>query len=371
VDAADPAGRGLALIGLALGTRQRAGARLLGELESRYGRIETWWRDRRARLGGDPRFAPLVADLDVQAAAMLDQAACAGFRVVEPWSLPRILALPDPPVFLFQRGEPASSGPALAVVGARRASAYGLRTTSMLVEGLARRGVTILSGLARGVDARAHQAALAAGGATVAVLGCGPDRVYPAEHRRLQDRIGREGALITEYLPGTPPKPEHFPRRNRILVALSDAVLVVEARRKSGTLTSVGWAADLGREVLVVPGPIDSELAEGPTDLLREGATPIGSVAHVLEALGLDPEPGVPGLATRAPALGEPESRLVALLEGGALDLDDLVRMSGDPPSRVLTIVLSLETRGIIARESDGRSFRRASPFTTAAGATP
>jgi DNA processing protein len=298
-------------------------------------------------------------DVDSGAAAAVDLLARAGFRAIEPESWPRLLTLPDPPAVLFQRGEPRPVPRSLAVVGARRSTAYGLRVADFLAGGVARRGVAILSGLARGVDAAAHRAALAAGGLTVAVLGCGPDQVYPPEHDALQERIGREGVVLTEYLPGTLPKPQHFPRRNRILVALADAVLVVEARRRSGTLTSAAWAADLGREVLVVPGPIDSELSEGPVDLLRDGATAVGSVAHVLEALGLGGDQVAPAVAAGGPAaLTEAEDRLVALLAGCALDLDELVRISGEAPSRVLGMTLSLETRGIIVREADGRSFR-------------
>jgi DNA processing protein len=361
--------RALALLGLAVATRQRAGKNLLRQLEARHGPLEEWWRDRKARLEAeattDLGAALSRPELDATAGRALEGLARAGFRAVEPESWPRLLTLPDPPAVLFQRGERRAAGPSLAVVGARRSTAYGLRVVDFLAGGVARRGVPILSGLARGIDAAAHRAALAAGGVTVAVLGSGPDRAYPPEHRELQDRIGREGVVLTEYLPGTPPLPPHFPRRNRILVALADAVLVVEARLKSGTLTSAAWAADLGREVLVVPGPIDSELSEGPVALLREGATPVGSVAHVLEALGIGPDEGGGGAATPAPEGGAPaavteaEDRLLALLSGGALDLDELIRVSGEAPSRVLAIVLSLETRGAVVRESDGRSFRR------------
>jgi DNA processing protein len=354
--------RALALVGLAIATRQRASLRTLRDLELRHGPVDDWWSvpgRRASAAAGDERLAGLAeGGLDAEAARALAALERAGFSVVETGAWPRLLELPDPPAVLFQRGEARPAVRTLAVVGARRATAYGLRVTDLLVDGLARRDVAVASGLARGIDARAHRSALAAGGFTLAVLGCGPDSAYPPEHRDLQDRIGREGVVISEYLPGTRPLPPHFPRRNRILVALSDAVLVIEARRRSGTLTSVGWAADLGREVLVVPGPVDSELAEGPLDLLREGATAVGSVAHVLEALGLPPA-DAPALATRGPALGEAEERVVALLEGGALDLDEIVRTSGEAPSRVLTIVLSLEARGVIARLADGRSFRR------------
>lgn len=357
--------RAVALVGLAIATGQRAGGNLLRELEERHGPIESWWADRAARFAGEEaatRLGGALADprLEPEAAAMLDRAAEAGFRAVEPSAWPRLVTLPDPPAVLFQRGEWRPAERSLAVVGARRATAYGLRVADFLAGGAARAGVAILSGLARGIDAAAHRAALAAGGMTVGVLGCGPDVVYPPEHEELQDRIGREGVVLSEYLPGSKPHPGFFPRRNRILVALSHAVLVVEARRQSGTLTSAAWAADLGRDLLVVPGPIDSELSAGPVDLLRDGATAVGSVAHVLEALGFGPDCPTPSRTAGAPPLlNDAEDRLLALLSGGALDLDELVRISGEAPSRVIAMTLSLEARGVLVRESDGRSLRK------------
>jgi DNA processing protein len=291
---------------------------------------------------------------------LIETAVRVGFRLVEPRAWPRLLSLPDPPALLFQRGDAPAWDRGLAVVGARSASAYGLRTTRTLVGGAAAAGVATLSGLARGIDARAHETALEAGRLTVAILGCGPDRTYPPEHRALQDRIGREGLVFTEYLPGTPPLPYHFPRRNRILVALADAVLVVEARRRSGSLTSAAWAADLGREVLVVPGPIDSELSEGPIALLRDGATPVASVEHVLAALGIEAPGEPPGLAFAPAPSDQAEERVAAFLRAGPLDLDELICASGDAPSRVLTLVLALEARGVVVREADGRTLRLA-----------
>jgi DNA processing protein len=334
----------------------------VGELERLHGPVEVWWSDRGQKLRDTPA-APLAEDagrVDAGTASALDRLERIGFRAIEASAWPRLLTLPDPPAILFQRGIAWERGrAALAVVGARRATAYGLRVTEALAGGVARKGVAVLSGLARGIDAAAHRAALAAGGATLAVLGCGPDRAYPPEHRELQERIGRDGVVLSEYLPGTPPKPPHFPRRNRILVALADAVLVVEARKKSGTLTSAAWAADLGREVLVVPGPIDSELSEAPIELLREGATPVGCVAHVLEALGVAADAAPQAPARPGFTLTEPEQRLLALLEGGPLDLDELVRLAGEAPSQILTRTLSLEARGVLLREADGRSFRK------------
>ena len=167
--------------------------------------------------------------------------------------------------------------------------------------------------------------------------------------------------LLTEHPPGVPPRPWHFPRRNRILVALSQALLVIESRLKSGTLTSVRWAADLGREVLVVPGAVDARLSEGPLQLLREGATPVGTAGHVLEALGLDVDIASRSFAAApAPVLTPAEHRLLALLDGDGMRLDDLVRMSGEAPGRLLTLLLALEVNGRVVR-GDGLRYRAVS----------
>jgi DNA processing protein len=186
----------------------------------------------------------------------------------------------------------------------------------------------------------------------------------------LQERIGRDGTVLTEHPPGAAPLAHHFPRRNRLLAALADAVLVVEARIKSGSLTTVRWAADLGKEVLATPGPIDAHLSEGPLQLLREGATPVGTPEHVLEALGIgEPREGrtADGAAEEG-GVTSPEERLLALVRGEPIDLDDLVRLSGEPPSLVMTRVLSLEARGALAREADGRRFRATTPTRAAGG---
>lgn len=367
----DPS-RAAALVGLHVATAGRAGARLLGSLESAAGPLESWWFRRDVAFSPPAGCAPaLVAALldravDAAAARAEDALRRAGFVVdgAEDW--PPLRALPDPPAALFRKGRAFAAGAALAVVGARAATAYGRRATRLFAGAAAQAGACVVSGLARGVDAEAHRAALDVGGSTVAVLGCGPDRAYPPENAELQERIGAEGALLTEHLPGVPPLARHFPRRNRILAALADAALLVEARIKSGSLTTVRWAADLGRDVLVVPGPYDAPLSEGPLELLREGATPVYAVEHVLEALGLSTEiarPPTPsaggedGAADDERDVSPSEERLLALVRGAPTDLDDLVRLSGEPPSRVLTAVLALETRGLLRRGEDGRSF--------------
>lgn len=363
------ASRELALIAW---QRGRGRPQWLRRLEADHGPVEEWWSDRAAIL----RAAGLHRDAcDRLASPTVDEAARRdvetldrlGWRPVDPSSVTGLGDLPEPPLLLFARGGlqlcDATPSASLAVVGARRATGYGLRITRRLVGELAAVGVTVISGLARGIDATAHAATLDVGGITVAVLGAGPDVVYPPEHGPLQERIVERGLLLTEHLPGEPPRPGHFPHRNRVLVALAQALLVVEARIKSGTLTSVRWAADLGRDVLVVPGPVDTPLAEGPLQLLREGATPVGSASHVLEELGLSDVAG----STRISAQGRrvspddvsnEEERILTWLAGDGLDLDELVGVSGEPPGRLLTVLLALEVRGRVERDPGGLRFR-------------
>ncbi len=369
------------LLGLFLATEGRAGLATAARLVATAGDLALWWPERR-RTGPPGALLPgletalLDEGLERRIDALLADFARIGFVVDPGTSWPAFRALPDPPLVVIRKGLPPDDLPMLTIVGARSASAYGLRIAARLAGGLAAGGVVIVSGLARGIDAAAHRAALETGGRTVAVLGSGPDVPYPPEHLPLFSRIAAEGTLLTEHLPGAPPLARHFPRRNRLLAALGRAVLLVEARIKSGSLTTVRWAADLGRDVLVVPGPVDAPLSEGPLQLLREGATAVGSVDHVLEAMGLSAlrpnaeasQPGevVPaeteggeGVGTRRvrEVLSAAEARIVALAEGSPVDLDDLVRLASDPPSVVITAVLSLEARGVLRRSGDGRSF--------------
>ncbi len=335
----------------------------LRSLEAEHGALESWWRDRvsvlrHAALGAKAVRRLSAGRWDEAAARDLEWVERFGWRVLESARTPRLAVLPEPPVVLFTSGALEFPGPGLAVVGARRASGYGLRTAEALVRDVASAGVAILSGLARGIDAAAHEAALSVGGLTLGVLGCGPDVVYPPEHADLQARIAEEGVLVTEHPPGSPPLAAHFPRRNRVLVALSDALLVVEARLRSGTLTSVRWAGDLGKDLLVVPGPVGAPLSEGPTQLMREGATPVGSPGHVLEALGVESaSEGVSVGHELSARIGAAEGRVLALLAGEGLTLDELVRLSPDSPGRVLSLLLSLEVSGRVVR-GDGLRYR-------------
>ena len=209
---------------------------------------------------------------------------------------PLLAELHDPPTRLYLRGGPVEilSRPAVAVVGARSCSAYGAQVARDLARALAAAGAVVVSGMARGIDGEAHRGALAAGGPTVAVLGCGIDRDYPRAHAVLASRIAEGGAVVSEYPPGVEPAPWRFPARNRIVAGLAAATVVVEARERSGALITADFALELGREVFAVPGEITSGLSKGTNDLIRQGATPLLAAQDVLEVLGLEPAPPLP-----------------------------------------------------------------------------
>jgi len=254
----------------------------------------------------------------------------------------------DPPLGLFVRGEMRSApAPVVAVVGSRRATTYGRQVARVLGEELARAGVVVASGMARGVDAAAHEGAIAAGGPTWAVWGAGPDHVYPPEHKELARTISTCGALITEYLPGTSPRKHHFPERNRILAGLARAVVVVEAAARSGALITARLALDEGREVLAVPGSILSEVSTGPNTLLCLGARPMLTPRDVLDAIGH----GAPTGETPTVAAHPLTAHLSA---GERLTTDELVTRSGLSVPEVHTALLDLELGGEVDRLRDG-----------------
>ncbi|MFZ5590347.1 MAG: DNA-processing protein DprA [Bacillota bacterium] len=262
----------------------------------------------------------------------------------------------DPPLGLFFSGDASLLGqPAVAVVGSRRATAYGLYMAEKLGRELARVGITVVSGLARGIDTAAHQGALAGGGKTIAVLGCGLDVVYPRENQKLYAAIAERGVLVSEFPPGTPPQPWHFPVRNRIISGLCRAVVVVEAGEKSGAMITAYLALEQGREVMAVPGQATSKMSRGPHRLLRQGARLVEDAGDILEELGL----------TRLFAGGEDghgvtlepaEEALLALISWEPVPLDILAIKSGLPVSRVLTILSFLELKGLV-RQLPGQRF--------------
>jgi DNA processing protein len=261
-----------------------------------------------------------------------------------------LAAVPDAPLALYVRGR-LEEIPAVAVVGSRAPTAYGRRMARRIAGDLARRGVAVVSGLARGIDAEAHAAALAAGGTTWAVLGSGLDEVYPPENRGLAERIAAEGGcVLSEYPLGTRPHKLAFPRRNRVVAGLSWATLVVEGRLSSGSCVTAARAADYGREVLAVPGPADSPLSEAPHRLLRDGARLAADAGDVLAVLppGAALAPAPSPLRGERPDAGE-ERRIMGLLGGDSLSLDELGRLTGLDTPRLSTIMFGLELKDLVS----------------------
>jgi DNA processing protein len=254
---------------------------------------------------------------------------------------PKLLAaIHDPPRDLFLRGNgdlALLSEPAVAVVGARACSSYGRSVARSLGRELAAAGLVVTSGMARGVDGEAHRGALEAGGTTVAVLGCGIDRDYPAAHAQLARRICERGLVVSEYEPGIEPAPWRFPARNRIIAGLCSATLVVEARERSGALITADFALEEGRDVLAVPGEITSSLSAGTNALLKLGATPVTSAADVLELFGVQPAKPEPV------SVGETARAVLAQLGDGALTADEVVRLSGFESAAVAAALIELE----------------------------
>lgn len=261
-----------------------------------------------------------------------------------------LVQISNPPEELWIRGDLSiCDTPAVAVVGARAASRGGMAVAAAIAGDLARAGVVVVSGLARGIDAAAHIAALDAGGKTIAVLGTGIDVVYPTEHRELTERIARDGLLVTEFLPGAPPEVFHFPRRNRIISGLSRGVVVVEAAERSGSLITARLAADQGREVMVVPGPVLGGRNRGAHALIRDGAKLVESAVDILQELGLEPAMGL-SLPRRSP---EGEGR-----ESVEFTVDDIAQQLKLPAGEALARLLEWELTGEIRRIGSGRFVR-------------
>jgi DNA processing protein len=265
---------------------------------------------------------------------------------------PRLRELAPAPALWVRGALQEGDALAVAVVGARRATPYGLEVAARLAGDLAARGVTIVSGFARGIDSAAHRAALEAGGRTVAVLGCGIDVVYPPENARLADAVAGRGALVTQFAPGTPPLPHHFPARNRTLAALVLGVVVVEAAERSGSLSTAGFAADLGREVFAVPGKISSPTSAGAHRLLKDGARLVEGWTDVVQEL---PDmwrrrvrhTAVASLGTSQPSKGSDEERMLGLLmKDEAQHIERLIARAGMDAARAGAILTGLELGG-------------------------
>ena len=274
-----------------------------------------------------------------------------------------LAAIHDPPRRLWIRGQLAAlATPSVAIVGSRAATPYAIEVAHRLGADLARRGVTIVSGLARGVDSAAHRGALDGGGITVAVFGCGVDVIYPREHAPLAERIRERGAIVSEFPPGTPPLKGHFPQRNRIISGLSLGVVVVEAAERSGSLITATFALEQGRAVLAVPGHVLGRRNYGAHALLRDGAKLVECADDILEEL----PPGISdwGLGISSPTesktanLASQDPVLRRMAEGESYDLDELSHMSGIDRVRLLPRLLELELGGAVRRIEGGRFVR-------------
>ena len=276
---------------------------------------------------------------------------------------PQLRELPSLPSSLYVRGTLAREDAlAVAVVGSRVATEYGKGVAEEIAAGLAAHGVTVVSGLARGIDTAAHQGALRAGGRTIAVLGSGADVIYPPENRALAGRIEASGAVISQFEPGMPPRAHHFPLRNQVIAGLALAVVVVEAAERSGALITARLAADFGREVMAVPGRVNSPSSRGAHALIRDGASLVESWEDVVAGLPtrwracVGPLPALAGrddrsLDGRGPeACGENERIVMDVVGDEPVTMDEIIEKSGLSAGRVSALLLGLELEGRIRR---------------------
>lgn len=297
-------------------------------------------------------------DAYARADRLIERAAARGLELVAESDVdyPSSLRdLPDPPAILWRWGAwDALQEPVVAVVGTRRATAYGHRMTREIVSALARGGATIVSGMALGIDAVAHKAALDVGGRTVAVLGTGADVAYPRAHVALHREIASRGLVLSELPPGARSHGGSFPMRNRIIAALARLTIVIEAPMASGALITARRAEEIGRDVAMVPGPIDSPQSQGSNEYIRDGAHPITCVADAMMLAGLQPQPrAMPELSD------ETEMRLWSVLAQSAASLDELCARAALPVSECLSAVTRLELRGVVDCALTGEIRRR------------
>jgi DNA processing protein len=345
------------------------GAATLRALRDCFGSFERAWRaDERAvsavRMDDKTRTALAAHKKSADPERMAQKLSQDDIWIItddDPLFPPLLREIASPPVMLYGRGDKTILAPAypVAVVGTRRPTPYGVEAAETIAGDLAEAGITIVSGLAAGIDAKAHAAALARRGVTVAVLGCGTDRqtVFPPENRGLADRIAAGGgAVISEYAPGTPAVREHFPMRNRIIAGLSRAVIVVEAREKSGALITARMGLEENRDIMALPGSVFSPASAGPNRLIREGARAITSGADVLEEFGLDA-----GRVMRhhaAQSLNPEETIILSSLDE-PLAIDAIRAKTGIPTGALMASLSLLELKGLV-RGIGGDTFQKA-----------
>lgn len=345
----------------------RLGAMRFGLLERYFGSLEEAWRADSASLSAAGLDARTVTEVvrargDIDPDSELERLYLAGVTALAATDSrypSRLGDIADAPPVLYVRGAwlPEDEW-GVAVVGTRRATAYGRQAAGELSRGLGVNSVTVVSGLARGIDTIAHNAALEAGGRTVAVLANGLDTVYPPENARLSDQIAEHGALMTDYPLGTKPRADFFPRRNRIMSGVALGTLVVEGDHDSGAMITAKFAIEQGREVFVVPGSIFSPQSRGPHALLRDGATPVASAGEVLEALNLTMVGTQMDFGRAMPPTDPDEVALMAALSREPRHIDEVARASGLAPATVSGTLAMLELKGLV-RDLGGMQYVR------------
>jgi DNA processing protein len=338
-----------------------------------FGSLQAAWSASRTELlqaGLDERTTTAIAagraGLDPH--KLLDRCRTLGLKVLvldDSDYPPRLKELPSPPPVLYLRGAMTEAdGLAVAIVGTRRATAYGKEAARMFASALAVSGITVISGMARGIDAEAHTSALDHHGRTLAVLGCGADVIYPPEHQRLARRIAESGAILSDYAPGTPPDAANFPPRNRIIAGLSLATLVVEAGEESGALLTACYAAEYGRDVFAVPGNIFSVQSRGCNRLIGDGAQPAVSPEALIAALDLPRL--APALQMRMIVPESPvEAKILEALGAEPVHIDRLRASLGLPVETVSGALAMMELKGMV-RTVGGMQYVAASPRPSA-----
>ncbi|HTX90166.1 MAG TPA: DNA-processing protein DprA [Anaerolineales bacterium] len=340
------------------------GAVRLQALRDHFGDLALAWQapqDALQAAGLSPKLAERVvqvrAGLDLD--RFMEQVAAQKITVLT-WEddayPPRLKEIDQPPPVLYVRGELTDEDAwSVALVGTRRISAYGRQVTEQLAGFLAANGISVISGLARGVDAVAHQSALKAGGRTIAVLGSGVDRIYPPEHAQLAARMIEHGALVSDYAPGTPPDASNFPPRNRIISGLAMAVVVVEAGETSGALITAQFAVDQGREVFAVPGNILAPQSKGTNRLIAQGARPLLDARDLLEVLNLTRVTQQREIRRALPA-DDVEEKLLSVLSHEPLHMDEIRNQTGLPIERVSATLVMMELKGLV-RQVGGMNY--------------
>ena len=359
-----------ALEWLTLSLLPQIGSATLCRLAGRYSTPSSLTR----KVGSDPDINPRLARIltdpalrrtaEKQVERQVELLRCTGVSLTchnAPDYPARLHALADFPVLLFYRGDIGRlAGPAVALVGSRAATGYGRDVGYRLAAGLARRGITVVSGVAAGIDGAAHSGALSAGGFTAGVLGCGIDVVYPHAHEKLYHEIADKGVLISEYPCGTRPDGFRFPARNRIISGLVQGVVVVEATLKSGSLITARLALDQGREVFAVPGRVDSAKSAGTHRMLQQGAHLVQSADDIVRELDLCTA-DVDSDRNPHQVIGETsadEQCIMDCLDVYPIDIDTIMRVSGLEMSRVLDLLLQLELQGLV-RQRPGQLYEK------------